>query len=133
LTVSFVPQRVKTIRNSNGLVSLASGAPGSAPSPEGLLSTRFLKPTTHPRQKKSDAELQALEARVAHRLAIASPALHAQNAMHAAAKEAGEEFGGGWYAVLPDSEEEYVWGRVLWVQCAVGELEEAHGRYAFIG
>ncbi|KAI0090774.1 hypothetical protein BDY19DRAFT_937400, partial [Irpex rosettiformis] len=52
--------------------------------------------------------------------------------MHDAARKAGHGFGGGWYAVLPDGQEEYIWGKVLWVQCAIGGDEEAMGRYAFL-
>ena len=135
-------QRVKTIRNENGLISQASGAPGSLLPSSGIpgsvtRNVSSLAATTssgHPTLRPS-TQISTLEhaERLKERLATASEALLQQNQMHDAARTAGLGFGGGWYGVLPDGQEEYVWEKVLWVQCAIGDGEEAMGRYAFLG
>ncbi|KAI0821350.1 hypothetical protein BC629DRAFT_1460179 [Irpex lacteus] len=151
IDVVNVAQRVKTIRNENGLVSQASGAPGSTLPSNGIpgsatrdinaLATRrtsasSVSPTSLLRLRQSPEQSAAqaleLENRFRQRLAAASEALFAQNKMHDAARKAGEGYGGGWYAVLPDGVEEYVWEKILWVQCATGEGNEAMGRYVFL-
>ncbi|RDB20861.1 hypothetical protein Hypma_011973 [Hypsizygus marmoreus] len=72
-------------------------------------------------QSKTDAQKLDIERRLNERLKNASDAFRAQNEMHMLAQMNGESRAGGWYAVLPDWQSDYEYGKVLWVNAGAGD------------
>lgn len=52
---------------------------------------------------------------ISERMAHMPDEFHLQVSMHVAGIQAGEQKGKGWYALLPDGEEEYDYDHMLWL------------------
>jgi hypothetical protein len=84
---------------------------------------------------KASHELLDIEKRLNQRMKNISTAFLGQTAMHDAAKAAGQQSGGGWYAVLPEGEEEYDYEKVLWINVAKDstDTQAAHAAVTMLG